>query len=130
MLKYICVRLAAMPVLLFSVLTVTFVIGRAILANALATVLSSRALANPGAVAAAKKHWGLDGSLLSQYGRYLDNLLHGNVGTIQRLSTTRSDRDSRRLRCRPHDGSNYTIPAAPRSASAAGGRVSYISLGE
>lgn len=74
-----------MPVLLFCVVTVTFVIGRVIPTNPLATVLSSRALANPGAVAAAKKHWGLDGSLLSQYGRYLDNLLHGNVGICGRI---------------------------------------------
>src|SRR4051812_22309063 len=79
--RYIGKRVAAMPLLLLAIITVTFLITRLIPANPLATVLSPRELSDPEALAAAKEHWGLSDSLLEQYLRYLRNLLHGDMGT-------------------------------------------------
>jgi ABC-type dipeptide/oligopeptide/nickel transport system permease component len=80
-LKYIARRVIVIPPLLFGVVTVTFLITRLIPANPLATVLNPRALNNKQDVAAALAHWGLDGSILSQFGSYIVNLLHGDMGT-------------------------------------------------
>jgi ABC-type dipeptide/oligopeptide/nickel transport system permease component len=80
-LKYITRRVLVIPPLLLGVVTVTFLITRLIPANPLATVLNPRSLGNKQIVAAAMAHWGLNGSILQQFGRYLVNLLHGDMGT-------------------------------------------------
>src|ERR1700704_1846014 len=80
MLWYVVRRVAAMPLLLLGVVTVTFLITRLIPASPLTSILGPRALSDPAAVAAAKAHWGLDGPLPLQYWRYLVNLLHGDLG--------------------------------------------------
>lgn len=79
--KYIVRRVIVIPPLLLGVVTVTFLITRLIPANPLATVLSPRSLGDKQIVAAAMAHWGLDGTIIQQYGRYLWNLLHGDMGT-------------------------------------------------
>jgi ABC-type dipeptide/oligopeptide/nickel transport system permease component len=79
--KFIGRRIIVIPPLLLGVVTVTFLITRLIPANPLATVLSPRSLSNKQDVAAAAAHWGLDGTILQQYGSYLVNLLHGDMGT-------------------------------------------------
>lgn len=81
MLRYIIRRIIAIPALLLGVVTVTFLITRLIPANPLATVLNSRLLGDKQIVALAKAHWGLNGTILQQYGHYLLNLLHGDLGT-------------------------------------------------
>ena len=81
MLKYITRRVLVIPPLLLGVVTVTFLITRLIPANPLATVLNPRSLGNKQIVAAAMEHWGLNGSILQQFGRYVVNLLHGDMGT-------------------------------------------------
>ena len=81
MLKYISRRVIVIPPLLLGVVTATFLITRLIPANPLATVLSPRALNNKQDVQAALAHWGLGGSIVSQYGSYIVNLLHGDMGT-------------------------------------------------
>ena len=80
MLWYVIRRVAAMPLLLLGVVTLTFLITRLIPASPLTSILGPRALSDPAAVAAAKEHWGLDGPLIEQYWRYLQNLLHGDLG--------------------------------------------------
>lgn len=79
--KYIARRVIVIPPLLLGVVTVTFLITRLIPANPLATVLSPRSLGDKQIVAAAMAHWGLDGTIIQQYGHYLWNLLHGDMGT-------------------------------------------------
>ena len=37
--------------------------------------------ATPRAIAALQKEWGLNASLPSQFGRYMSDLVHGNLGT-------------------------------------------------
>jgi peptide/nickel transport system permease protein len=69
------------PPLLLGVVTVTFLITRLIPANPLATVLNPRSRGNKQVVAAAMAHWGLGGTIVQQYGHYLANLLHGDMGT-------------------------------------------------
>ncbi len=81
MLKYIARRVIVIPPLLLGVVTVTFLITRLIPANPLATVLNPRSLGNKQIVAAAMAHWGLGGTIVQQYGHYLANLLHGDMGT-------------------------------------------------
>jgi ABC-type dipeptide/oligopeptide/nickel transport system permease component len=80
-LKYITRRVVVIPPLLLGVVTVTFLITRLIPANPLATVLNPRSLGNKQIVAAAMEHWGLGGTIVQQYGRYIVNLLHGDMGT-------------------------------------------------
>lgn len=79
--RYVLRRIIVIPPLLLGVVTVTFLITRLVPANPLATVLNPRSLSNPQIVSAAKAHWGLNGSIVQQYGRYLWNLLHLDLGT-------------------------------------------------
>jgi ABC-type dipeptide/oligopeptide/nickel transport system permease component len=81
MVRYVLRRIAAMPFLLFAIVTIAFIISRLVPANPLATVLSQRELNNKSAVAAAKSRWGLDKILPVQYLHYVGNLAHGDLGT-------------------------------------------------
>ena len=49
--------------------------------NPLVSIIGARALDNPEIVAAAKARWGLDRSIPERYLIYLNNLLHGDLGT-------------------------------------------------
>lgn len=79
--RYILGRLAVVPFLLFGIVTVAFIVSRLIPSDPLTSIVGERAANNPEVVAAAKARWGLDKGLLSQYWIYLENLLHGDLGT-------------------------------------------------
>jgi peptide/nickel transport system permease protein len=79
--RYIVRRLLAMPLLLFSIITVAFILSHATKANPLASIISERQMSNEEIVAAVKARWGLDKSLQEQYLIYLKNLLSGDMRT-------------------------------------------------
>lgn len=70
-----------MPFLLLGIVTIAFVISRLIPANPLASIVGERQLNNEEVVDAAKARWGLNGSLPQQYGKYLQNMAKGDLGT-------------------------------------------------
>lgn len=81
MTRYLIKRLALIPLLLWGIVTIAFVLSRSVSSNPLATIVGERNLGNPEIVAAATKRWGLDKSLLEQYVLYIGNLMHGDMGT-------------------------------------------------
>jgi ABC-type dipeptide/oligopeptide/nickel transport system permease component len=79
--RYLIRRVAVMPVLLLGIVTLVFIVSRLTPADPLVTIVGERNLGNPEIVAAAKAHWGLDQSVPQQYVKYLQNLVHGDMGT-------------------------------------------------
>lgn len=77
---YIVRRVAVMPLILLGIVTVTFLASR-VVGDPIASIVGFKSLSQPGVVEAARQKWGLDGSLVEQYGRYLLNLLQGDFGT-------------------------------------------------
>ena len=69
-----------MPLILLGIVTVTFLASR-VVGDPIASIVGFKALNQPGVVEAAQKRWGLDGSLVEQYVRYLVNLVQGDFGT-------------------------------------------------
>jgi peptide/nickel transport system permease protein len=63
------------------IVTIAFVISRLIPADPLVSIVGERQMDNEEVVAQAKSDWGLDGTLFEQYVVYLQNLLHGDLGT-------------------------------------------------
>ena len=86
MLRFVSRRLAFMPLLLWGIVTIAFVLSHAV-ADPLAAIVGERNLNNPEVVAAAKERWGLDKSLPEQYVVYLKNLAHGDMGTSFRTKS-------------------------------------------
>lgn len=80
MARYVLRRVAVMPLILLGIVTVTFFASR-VVGDPIASIVGFKALNQPGVVEAAKEKWGLDGSLLEQYLKYLGRLLHGDFGT-------------------------------------------------
>lgn len=81
-----------MPVLLLGIVTVAFIISRAIPANPLVTLVGERQLGNPEVVAAAEARWGLDRSIGEQYVIYVRNLARGDMGvSFHTRQTVRQD---------------------------------------
>jgi ABC-type dipeptide/oligopeptide/nickel transport system permease component len=76
-----------MPLLLWGIITIAFFLSHTV-SDPLSSLVGERNLNNPEIVQAAKERWGLDKSVAAQYGTYLNNLLHGDMGTSFR---TRSD---------------------------------------
>lgn len=70
-----------MPLLLFGIASIVFVVSRLTPADPLVSIVGERNLNNEKVVAAAKARWGLDQSVPVQYFRYMKNLLHGDMGT-------------------------------------------------
>ncbi len=70
-----------MPFLLFGIASIVFLVSRLTPGDPLVTIVGERNLNNPEIVAAAKARWGLDQSVVVQYGHYMKNLLHGDMGT-------------------------------------------------
>ena len=70
-----------MPFLLLGIVTIAFGISRLIPANPLASIVGERQLNNEVIVNAAKAKWGLNGSLPTQYVKYLQRLGKGDLGT-------------------------------------------------
>src|ERR1700761_4430056 len=74
-------RVLLMPFLLLGIVTATFILAQFTKGNPLVSIIGARALDNPEIVAAAKARWGLDRSIPERYLIYLNNLLHGDLGT-------------------------------------------------
>ena len=79
--NYVLRRLAITPLLLLGIVTLAFIIARIIPADPVASIVGERNMNNEAVVAAAEQRWGLDGSIVHQYFTYLNNLLHGDLGT-------------------------------------------------
>lgn len=89
---YIMRRVAVMPLLLLGVVTIAFIISRAIPADPLVTLVGPRGLGVPEVVKAAKARWALDKSLPEQYVVYVKNLVAGDMGTsFHTRNTVRKD---------------------------------------
>ncbi|UGU33123.1 ABC transporter permease [Mycolicibacterium smegmatis] len=97
MTHYLIKRIALMPLLLWGIITIAFVLSRSVSSNPLATIVGERNLGNPEIVAAATRRWGLDKSLPEQYLQYLQNLLRGDMGTSFRTKTPVSSDLAQRL---------------------------------
>jgi len=79
--RYLLRRIAVMPLLLFGIATIVFIVSRLTPASPLVQIIGERQLNNKVVVAAANKRWGLDSSLPVQYFNYMKNLLRGDMGT-------------------------------------------------
>jgi peptide/nickel transport system permease protein len=60
---------------------ISFVLSQAVPADPVTANLGERAASNPEVVEAFRRRWGLDRPLPEQYGIYLWNVLHGDLGT-------------------------------------------------
>lgn len=80
MFRYVLRRLIAMPFILLGIVTVAFFASH-VVGDPIVSIVGMKALNRPEVVAAAKERWGLNGSLLHQYVRYVGNLLQGDFGT-------------------------------------------------
>jgi peptide/nickel transport system permease protein len=60
---------------------ISFILSQAVPADPITANLGEQAAANPEVVAAFRHRWGLDRPLPEQYGIYLWNVLHGDLGT-------------------------------------------------
>jgi peptide/nickel transport system permease protein len=60
---------------------ISFVLSQAVPADPVTANLGEQAAGNPEVVAAFRQRWGLDRPLHEQYGIYLWNVLHGDLGT-------------------------------------------------
>jgi ABC-type dipeptide/oligopeptide/nickel transport system permease component len=69
-----------MPLLLLGIASIVFVVSRMTPADPLVQIIGERNLNNPEVVAAAEEKWGLDQPVVVQYVKYMQNLLHGDMG--------------------------------------------------
>jgi peptide/nickel transport system permease protein len=76
-------RLLSAALLLWGVTVVTFLLVSIVPGDPAAANLSQQAYDDPELRAAFREKWGLDKPLIAQYGIYLWNLLHGDLGTSQ-----------------------------------------------
>lgn len=83
LLRFIGRKLFTTVALLLGVTVLTFVLVQAVPGDPSTTNLSETAQQDPAVVAAYKAKWGLDKPLPVQYLTYLNNLLHGDLGTSQ-----------------------------------------------
>ncbi len=74
--RYLLRRLIFVPVILFILITITFFLVR----MAPGGPFSSERELPPGVEKALKEKYNLDGSLASQYGRYILRLIQGDLG--------------------------------------------------
>ncbi len=70
-----------MPFLLLGIATAVFIVSRLTPADPLASIVGVRNINNPIIVNAAKAKWGLDDTVIVQYGKYMKNLVQGDMGT-------------------------------------------------
>ncbi len=78
--KFIVKRIFFLLLLLMGVATFVFLLSKMVPGDGVSAYLSPRSLANEKIVEAFKKEWGLDQPVIVQYGRYMKNLLQGNLG--------------------------------------------------
>lgn len=81
--RFLLKRLAITVGLLWGVTVVTFALVHVVPGDASTANLSDQALNDPEVVAAYRAKWGLDQPVHIQYLHYLQNLLHGDLGTSQ-----------------------------------------------
>jgi peptide/nickel transport system permease protein len=74
-------RLLMMPLLVFGIITVAFLLSQFTKGDPLASIIGERQMNNPTIVAAAKAKWGLDRTLPERYAIYVGNLARGDMGT-------------------------------------------------
>ncbi len=81
LLRYVAARLALAPVMLWLLASLVFLLLRVAPGDPIDALLGPKA---PAAARAALRHQlGLDRPLIEQYGHFLGQLLHGNLGTSQ-----------------------------------------------
>ncbi|MCX5949394.1 MAG: ABC transporter permease, partial [Cyanobacteria bacterium] len=81
LLRYLGARLALAPLMLWLIATLVFLLLRVAPGDPIDALLGPKA---PAAARAALRHQlGLDQPLLSQYGHFLSQLLHGDLGLSQ-----------------------------------------------
>lgn len=78
--RFVARRFAALVLLSIGITAVAFVLTQLVPSNAVATNLGEQAAGDPAAVAAFKRHYGLDRPLPVRYLLYLDHVLHGDLG--------------------------------------------------
>jgi len=83
LLRFVGKKLVITAGLLLGVTILTFLLVQAVPGDPANTNLSETAQQNPAIVAAYRAKWGLDRPLPMQYVTYLNNLIHGNLGTSQ-----------------------------------------------
>jgi len=71
--------IASVPITLFGLILVTFLIGRAMPIDPVIAIVGDHA--PPDVIARVRTELGLDKPLYVQFGIYLDNLAHGDMGT-------------------------------------------------
>lgn len=81
--RFLLKRLGTGIVLCIGITLVAFVLTQLVPGDPAAANLGQRAIGDPAAVAAFRHQYGLDRPLPVQYLRYLNNLLHGNLGISQ-----------------------------------------------
>lgn len=67
--------------MLIGMTLISFILSQAVPADPITANLGEQAASNPEVVAAFRHRWGLDRPLPEQYGIYLWNVLHGDLGT-------------------------------------------------
>jgi peptide/nickel transport system permease protein len=79
-LRFLLRRLAALVLLGIGITFVVFVLTQLVPTNAVATNLGEQAAGDPAAVAAFKRHYGLDRPLPVRYAIYVEHLVQGDLG--------------------------------------------------
>ena len=85
--RFILRRVLLIVPMLLGITLLSFALTQLVPANAVTANLGEQAAADPQAVAAFRHRWGLDRPLYEQYGMYVWNLLHGDIGVS--ISTKR-----------------------------------------
>jgi peptide/nickel transport system permease protein len=78
--RFLARRLAALVLLAVGITFVVFALTQLVPSNAVATNLGEQAAGDPAAVAAFKKHYGLDKPLPLRYALYLEHVAQGDLG--------------------------------------------------
>ncbi|MEV8253376.1 ABC transporter permease [Rhodoglobus sp. NPDC076762] len=86
LLKTIVKRLLTTVALLWGVTVVTFLLVSVVPGDPAAANLSQQAYDDPEIREAFRQKWGLDQPLIVQYGQYLWNILHGDLGVSQQTN--------------------------------------------
>lgn len=81
--RFVVRRLAAAVLLVFGVTLIAFLLTNLVPGDPAAANLGQRAIEDPEAVAAFRRQHGLDQPLPVQYGRYISNLVRGDLGVSQ-----------------------------------------------
>ena len=81
--RFLARRFVALVLLALGITLIAFTLTNLVPGDPAAANLGQRAIADPAAVAAFRRHYGLDKPLPEQYGIYVWRLLHGDLGESQ-----------------------------------------------